>query len=78
MTVERGGDRGPLPGDGGLRPPLRVTIHTCEPADPASKGGSESTVKIAKAVVDDQECLVFPARMQARLAAVLSTALPPS
>lgn len=26
-----------------------VTIHTCEPADPASKGGSESTVKIAKA-----------------------------
>jgi len=35
-------------------------------------------VKIAKAVVDDQECLVFPARMQARLAAVLSTALPPS
>lgn len=26
-----------------------VTILTCEPADPASKGGSESTVKIAKA-----------------------------
>jgi len=26
-----------------------VTIHTCEPADPASKGGSESTVKLAKA-----------------------------
>ena len=26
-----------------------VTIHTCEPCDPASKGGSESTVKIAKA-----------------------------
>ncbi len=26
-----------------------VTVHTCEPADPASKGGSESTVKIAKA-----------------------------
>ncbi len=26
-----------------------VTVHTCEPADPASKGGSENTVKIAKA-----------------------------
>jgi hypothetical protein len=26
-----------------------VTIHTCEPCDPASKGGSESTVKVAKA-----------------------------
>jgi hypothetical protein len=26
-----------------------LTLHTCEPADPASKGGSESTVKIAKA-----------------------------
>ncbi len=26
-----------------------VTVHTCVPADPASKGGSESTVKIAKA-----------------------------
>ena len=26
-----------------------VTVHTCEPCDPASKGGSESTVKIAKA-----------------------------
>jgi len=26
-----------------------VTIHTCVPADPASKGGSESSVKIAKA-----------------------------
>ena len=26
-----------------------MTVHTCEPADPASKGGSESTVKIAKA-----------------------------
>ncbi len=26
-----------------------ITVHTCEPADPASKGGSESTVKIAKA-----------------------------
>src|ERR1035437_7917175 len=24
-------------------------LHTCEPCDPASKGGSESTVKIAKA-----------------------------
>jgi transposase len=26
-----------------------LTVCTCEPADPASKGGSESTVKIAKA-----------------------------
>jgi transposase len=26
-----------------------VTVHTCEPADPASKGGTEATVKIAKA-----------------------------
>lgn len=26
-----------------------VTVATCEPADPASKGGSESTVKVAKA-----------------------------
>jgi len=26
-----------------------LTVHTCEPADPATKGGSESTVKIAKA-----------------------------
>jgi Integrase core domain len=28
-----------------------VTVHTCEPMDPASKGGSESTVKLAKADV---------------------------
>jgi transposase len=26
-----------------------VTIHTCEPADPQSKGGSEATVRVAKA-----------------------------
>jgi transposase len=26
-----------------------MTVHTCEPADPASKGGSENTVKLAKA-----------------------------
>jgi len=26
-----------------------ITMHTCEPCDPASKGGSESSVKIAKA-----------------------------
>lgn len=26
-----------------------LTLHTCEPADPASKGGSENTVKLAKA-----------------------------
>lgn len=26
-----------------------VTVHTCQPADPASKGGAENTVKLAKA-----------------------------
>ena len=26
-----------------------VVVHTCEPADPASKGGTEATVKISKA-----------------------------
>lgn len=26
-----------------------LTVHTCQPADPASKGGSENTVKLAKA-----------------------------
>lgn len=26
-----------------------MVVHTCEPADPASKGGTEATVKIAKA-----------------------------
>ena len=26
-----------------------VTVHTCQPCDPASKGGSESSVKVAKA-----------------------------
>lgn len=26
-----------------------TTVHTCEPADPASKGGTESSVKISKA-----------------------------
>jgi transposase len=26
-----------------------LVVHTCEPADPASKGGSENTVKLAKA-----------------------------
>ena len=26
-----------------------VTVHTCVPADPASKGGTESSVKISKA-----------------------------
>lgn len=26
-----------------------VTVHTCEPADPASKGGTEASVKISKA-----------------------------
>src|SRR5512132_3252325 len=32
-----------------------VTIHTCVPADPASKGGSESSVKIAKADLVPQD-----------------------
>jgi len=27
-----------------------LTIATCEPADPQSKGGSEATVKTAKAI----------------------------
>ncbi len=60
-----------------------VTIHTCEPADPASKGGSESTVKIAKAdlVLKDTNlleqyssfaeleaaCVVFCAQVNARV-----------
>ena len=30
---------GPPPGDGGVRPALRLTVATCVPYDPASKGG---------------------------------------
>jgi transposase len=26
-----------------------LVVHTCKPADPASKGGSENTAKVAKA-----------------------------
>jgi transposase len=38
-----------------------VTVHTCEPADPASKGGSESTVKLAKADLVPRETNLRPA-----------------
>jgi hypothetical protein len=39
-----------------------VTVCTCEPADPASKGGPESTVKIAKAdLVGERRQLAAPA-----------------
>jgi hypothetical protein len=60
-----------------------VTVLTCEPADPASKGGSESTVKIAKAdlvpkdtnLLDgyasfaelDAACVVFCEQVNARV-----------
>lgn len=38
-----------------------VTIHTCVPADPASKGGSESSVKLAKADLVPKETNLLPA-----------------
>ena len=38
-----------------------VTVHTCEPADPASKGGSESTVKLAKADLVPTDTNLLPA-----------------
>jgi hypothetical protein len=38
-----------------------VTVHTCEPADPASKGGSENTVKLAKADLVPTETNLLPA-----------------
>ena len=38
-----------------------ITVHTCEPADPASKGGSESTVKLAKADLVPTETNLLPA-----------------
>lgn len=38
-----------------------VTVRTCEPADPASKGGSESTVKIAKADLVPKDANLLPA-----------------
>ena len=37
-----------------------VTIHTCVPADPASKGGSESSVKIAKADLVPKDTNLLP------------------
>jgi len=38
-----------------------LTVHTCEPADPATKGGSESTVKLAKADLVPTETNLLPA-----------------
>jgi transposase len=38
-----------------------VTVVTCEPADPESKGGSEATVKIAKADLVPTEVNLLPA-----------------
>ncbi len=38
-----------------------VTLHTCVPADPASKGGSESSVKIAKADLVPKDTNLLPA-----------------
>jgi hypothetical protein len=38
-----------------------VTVHTCEPADPASKGGTEATVKIAKADLVPTDANLLPA-----------------
>ena len=38
-----------------------LQIHACVPADPASKGGSESTVKIAKADLVPTEANLLPA-----------------
>jgi transposase len=37
-----------------------VTVHTCEPADPASKGGSENTVKLAKADLVPTDANLLP------------------
>jgi len=38
-----------------------LTVHTCEPADPVTKGGSESTVKLAKADLVPTEVNLLPA-----------------
>jgi transposase len=38
-----------------------MTVHTCVPYDPESKGGSESTVKIAKADLVPAEANLLPA-----------------
>jgi len=37
-----------------------LTVATCEPADPASKGGSESTVKLAKADLVPKDTNLLP------------------
>jgi transposase len=37
-----------------------VTVHTCVPVDPASKGGSESTVKVAKADLVPKDTNLLP------------------
>ena len=42
-------DRCAPSGDGRGRRPLGITVATCVPADPESKGGSEATVRVAKA-----------------------------
>jgi len=38
-----------------------LQVHACVPADPASKGGSESTVKIAKADLVPTDANLLPA-----------------
>ena len=38
-----------------------VTVHTCVPADPASKGGTESSVKISKADLVPKDTNLLPA-----------------
>jgi transposase len=45
-----------------------VTIHTCVPADPASKGGSESSVKIAKADLVPKDTNLLPGVRELRAA----------
>jgi hypothetical protein len=42
-------DPGPQPQLVAFAEHYSVTVHTCVPADPASKGGTESSVKISKA-----------------------------
>ena len=37
-----------------------VVVHTCQPADPASKGGTEATVKIAKADLVPKDTNLLP------------------
>lgn len=39
----------------------QVVVHTCRPADPASKGGTEASVKIAKADLVPTEANLLPA-----------------